>query len=102
MVGGNIKASVLARKTSKNELGEDVTNYKPITKINGWLDYTGGQTKYEAFKSPVEDSTHVFICDYRDFKGDRLIIGRNTYDVLYVDDPMGLHLHLEIFLRLIK
>ena len=26
----------------------------------------------------------------------------NTYDVLYVDDPMGLHLHLEIFLRLIK
>lgn len=101
-IGGNITASIQSRETNKNELGEDVVFYKTTKKIKGWLDYSSGQTKYETYKAPVEDSTHVFITDYKkQLKADRLLINGKNYDVLLIDDPMELHKHIEIFLRYI-
>jgi len=31
----------------------------------------------------------------------RMLINDEVYDVLYIDDPMNLHQHLEIFLKYI-
>lgn len=101
MIGGNITATAQVRQNTKNALGESVISYVSKKKLKGWLDYSNGQTKYETFQTPAEETTHVFICDFQKLDADRLIIGGKSYDVLHIDNPMELNQHLEIFLKYI-
>ena len=32
--------------------------------LTGWLDLTGGDSKYTVYNAKVQDSTHVFVADY--------------------------------------
>ena len=65
MIGGNVKAVVQTRKQTKNALGESEITYITKKTIKGFLDYSSGQTKYESYQTPAEDTTHIFICDYQ-------------------------------------
>ena len=103
MIGGNIEA-VLQQKngSTTNEIGEKIHNWVDVQRLTGWLDMTAGDSKY-TYRAKIQESTHIFLCDYVpiDKKTDdkRLVVNGDTFDVLFIDDPMGLHQQLEIYLR---
>ena len=106
MIGGNITAVIQTKTSSKNEYGALIDTWTEVTTIRGFLDFTGGDGSYKSnFKGKLEETTHLFICDYNEvFKTlnatkSRLIIDNQIYDILMIDDPMNLHKHLEIMLK---
>ena len=104
MIGGNATAVLQVKTSSKNAFGEKTETWDDVTTITGFLDFTGGDGSYKSnFKGAVEETTHLFICDYVDLNVKptqcRLIIDDKVYDVLMIDDPMNLHKHLEIMLK---
>lgn len=104
MIGGNIEA-VLQRKdgSTADAIGGRIQKWADVQQITGWLDLQAGDSKYTNFHAKLQESTHIFICDYVpvDRKADdkRLMINGTVYDVLLIDDPMELHQQLEIYLR---
>ena len=104
MIGGNLKAIIQEKTFDKNIIGENTISWMPLdTILNGFLDYLSGEGSYSTYNSKLSDSTHVFVCDYVEFKFDirkhSLLIDGEVYDITFVDDPMNLHKHLEIFLK---
>ena len=104
MIGGNTTAVLQVKTSSKNAFGEKTETWDDVTTITGFLDFTGGDGSYKSnFKGSVEETTHLFICDYVniDVKPTqcRMVIDNKIYDVLMIDDPMNLHSHLEIMLK---
>ena len=106
MIGGNITAVLQTKTTSKNAFGEKVESWSDVQLLKGFLDFTGGDGSYKSnFKGSVEETTHIFICDYNEAVAktqpttSRLLIDEQIYDVLMIDDPMSLHQHLEIMLK---
>lgn len=106
MIGGNVTAVLQTKTSSKNAFGEIVNEWTDLQLLKGFLDFTGGDGSYKSnFKGSVEETTHIFICDYDKITSEatathsRLIVNGKTYDVLMIDDPMNLHQHLEIMLK---
>lgn len=106
MIGGNVDAVLQIKTSSKNAFGEKITEWIDIATIKGFLDYIGGDGSYKSnFKGDVAETTHIFICDYNEVASKatptlcRMMIGECVYDVLMIDDPMGLHEHLEMMLK---
>ena len=106
MIGGNVDAIIQVETSSKNAFGEKETTYKNLTTVKGFLDYVGGDGSYKNnFKGELEETTHIFICDYENVASkatptqSRMIIDDKIYDILYIDNPMNLNEHLEIMLK---
>lgn len=104
MIGGNITAILQKCIYSFNEIGEPIEDYTDSISLFGFLDLSSGDSHYTNFNTKVQESTHIFICDYKNLKGykadnSRLIVNDEIYDVTLIDDPMGLHQHLEIYLQ---
>ena len=106
MIGGNVDAIIQVETSSKNAFGEKETTYKDLTTVKGFLDYVGGDGSYKNnFKGELEETTHIFICDYENVASkatptqSRMIIDDKIYDILYIDNPMNLNEHLEIMLK---
>ena len=106
MIGGNVDAIIQVETSSKNAFGEKETTYKDLTTVKGFLDYTGGDGSYKNnFKGELEETTHIFICDYDSITANaepttsRMVINNKNYNVLLIDNPMGLNEHLEIMLK---
>ena len=89
----------------KNIIGEAVPNWNNAIELEGYLDYQNGDSKYLAFDTKVQESTHIFICDYVELpstvKSDnsRMIINEKRYDVLLIDNPMEMNYQWEIYLK---
>lgn len=103
-IGGNVSAELQVKQNSKNDFGELTKTWKTVQTLTGFLDFTGGNASYKNnYKGKLEETTHVFICDYVDIDYTatpcRLVIGTLSYDVLMIDNPMGLNEHLEIMLK---
>lgn len=104
-IGGNVTAQLQIRSTTKNAIGEGVKTWETVQSLIGFLDYTGGETNRTSFDAKLQESTHVFICDYVQLdsrvneNNSRLLIGSETYDVTLIDNPMNLNRHLEIMLK---
>lgn len=106
MIGGNTLAVLQTKTTTKNAFGEKVESWSDIQLLKGFLDFTGGDGSYKSnFKGSVEETSHIFICDYDKVASEatptqsRLIVNGAIYDVLMIDNPMGLNKHLEIMLK---
>jgi hypothetical protein len=132
MIGGNIIALFQVKdKGKKNEIGEREHQWVDVASSKGWLDLNGGDSKHTSFNAKVQESTHIFLCDYQSFKGlsgewvwnpfnfisgeistakldakvdvtsenARMLIDNSIYQIMLIDDPMGMHQHLEIFLK---
>ena len=106
MIGGNTTAIIQTKTSSKNEYGALTDTWQDVTTVKGFLDFIGGDGSYKSnFKGKLEETTHIFICDYNEVAlrvtptTSRLIIDNKIYDVLIIDDPMGLHKHIEIMLK---
>ena len=104
-IGGNTDL-ILKRKTQvKNEIGEEVTTWVDYKTIHGFMDFMSEATGRTNFNSKIVESTHVFVCDYVEIDKSEIELAafhnNKEYEVTYIDDPMGLHYQLEIFLNYI-
>lgn len=104
MIGGNCIAELQVKRTSKNNFGAASNSWETVKTLTGFLDFTGGDASYKSsYKGKLEETTHVFICDYVELECSatpcRLLINNHVYDVLMIDNPMGLNEHLEIMLK---
>lgn len=106
MIGGNTSIQIQTRTTSKNSIGEHIDAWETVQIVHGFIDMASGDSNYQNYDAKIIESTHIFICDYVEL--DKSISAENSrviddagkvYDVTYIDDPMNLHKHLEIFLK---
>lgn len=68
-IGGNIQALLQVKDNStKNAIGEREHKWYDVTALKGWLDLATGTSDYLNFNAKVQDSTHVFICDFKSLK----------------------------------
>ena len=101
-IGGNIHAIVQIKETKRNDLGEIVSTFKYLKTIKGFLDYMSGESSLGVYNVKLEDTTHIFICDYEDLPEEneiRLLIKEKPYEVKLIDVPIGIKHHMEIYLR---
>lgn len=106
MIGGNTTVDIQISTTTKNPIGESVQAWTTAQTLTGWLDLSGGDSRYSSFDAKIQESTHVFVSDYVAL--DSRIKAENSrvrdedgkvYDVMLIDDPMKLHKLIEIFLK---
>lgn len=105
MIGGNIVGQLQVKTTVTNEIGEGINTWNTVDLITGFLDLMSGDSKYLNHNTKLQESTHVFICDYKKLnvkaENSRMIINDNIYDITLIDNPMELNQHLEIYLKYI-
>ena len=111
-IRGN-KTAVIQIKDSdgKNAIGENVEVWTNAVTLKGYLDYSAGQNDVNQYNAKIQDTTHIFLADYDPLEtvdedlatseNCRFVVDGNIYNVLQIDDPMGLHQHLEIYLKYI-
>lgn len=105
-IGGNITATIQTKSCSTDSKGIRQAEWSDYTALRGWLDLSGGDSQYSNFNAKIQESAHVFLCDYADLgsltaEDCRMIIGGKIYSITLIDDPMELHEHLEIYLKYI-
>ena len=101
-IGGNVQAIVQIKKTKRNDLGETITEFTDLKIIQGFLDYMSGESSFAVYNSKLENTTHIFICDYEDLPEEneiRFLINDKPYEVKLIDVPMEIKHHMEIYLR---
>ena len=104
-IGGNITATIQTKTTKKNEIGEAEKTWAKAFDHVGWLGLQSGGYNYATFNAKIEESTHVFTCDYNSGiyaladQDTRMIIKGNAYDVLLIDNPDEMDEQLEIYLK---
>lgn len=105
MIGGNTTAAIQVRTSNKNEIGAGVKTWTTVQSIKGWLDLQSGNSNYQTFNAKIQESTHVFISDYVSLdasvkaENSRMVVNGLVYDIMLIDDPMGMHKQLEIYLK---
>lgn len=104
-IGGNINAVFQTRTVTNNDIGEQVETWTDAKTVKGFLDYMGGQSSYRTYDAKLEESSHVFICDYTQLNFNeydaRAMINGAVYEIVKIDNPMELNEHLEIFLKFV-
>ena len=112
-IGGNILAVIQTKNTKKdgsgkvikNKVGEAEISWADAFTHKGFLDLQSGDSDYAKRKTKMEESTHVFLCDFHAGiyaladRDTRMICKGVVYDVLLIDNPMELNEQLEIYLR---
>ena len=102
-VGSNIEALLQIKEITQNNIGDDEQTWSTVKTLKGFLDYMAGTAEYANYNAKLQESTHVFICDYEQIPYEesqmRLVIGGKAYDVQLLDNPMELNYHLEFYLK---
>jgi SPP1 family predicted phage head-tail adaptor len=96
----------IQKKTSiENDIGEYVNDWTDAFIVRGVLSLQAGDSHYKTYNAKIEESTHVFICDYNaDIQAlsdtdVRCVINGKMYDITLIDNPDEMNYHLEIYLR---
>ena len=106
-IGGNIIGAIQAATAAKNAIGEAVKSWETVQSLTGWLDLSSGDSKYTTYDAKVQESTHVFVCDYVALdpsikpENCRMLIKNHVFDITLIDNPMelGSGSQLEIYLK---
>ena len=105
MIGGNVTAEFQTKTVTVNAIGDQEESWSTVNIIRGFLDLISGDSKYETYNGKIQESTHVFICDYTPLGvsvNARLIVDGKNYDVMLIDNPMNLNRQLEIYLKMVS
>lgn len=79
-IGGNIIALFQVKdEGKKNEIGEVEHTWVDVASAKGWLDLSSGDSKRTVYNAKIQESTHLFLCDYHAFKQCE---GRLVWDAL--------------------
>ena len=93
-IGGNIIGTLQVQEAKKNSIGEPERIWSDAVQMKGWLGLQSGDSKYSSYNAKIEESTHVFLCDYNSRayalsnQDIRMLIKGRTYDVMLIDNPM--------------
>ena len=69
MIGGNTIALIQVNiPVQKNSIGEKELCWFDVVHLKGWLDYQSGDSKRNVYSTKLEESTHIFLCDFTSFK----------------------------------
>ena len=106
-IGGNKQMQLQVKSITKNDIGEHVEKWETIQQVTGWLDLSGGDSKYTTYNSKIQESTHVFVSDYVALaegitaETARAVIDGKRYDIMLIDNPMEMRggSQLEIYLK---
>ena len=104
-IGGNKQILLQVSTVTKNAIGEQVKTWNTAQTITGWLDLSGGDSKYQTYNAKMQESTHVFVADYVPLaegitaETSRAVIDGKVYDIMLIDDPMEMHQQLEVYLK---
>lgn len=69
--------------------------WSTVLELSGFLDLSSGDSKYTTYNAKVQESSHIFICDWKPVdvsikaENSRLLVNGSAYDVMLIDDPMG-------------
>ena len=89
-------------KTGKrNSLGQTIHDFRESGTFDGWIDFLSGEES-NSQNAITAESTHVIITFDTSLEIsilDRIRFKDKEYEVTYVDNPMELDDHLEIFLK---
>lgn len=105
MIGGNMNLALQVKSTTQNEICESVESWETVQTLFGWLDYSGGEAERMTYDTKIMQSTHFFIGDYVKInpriteETARAVANGETYEIKKIDDPMGKHRQIEIFLK---
>lgn len=106
-IGGNITGVFQVKdEGTLNKICERGHQWEDRFSIKGWLDLSDGTSNHTNFNAKIQESTHIFLCDYLDLgtvtsENSRMVIDGMVYETLLIDDPMQMHEHLEIYLRFV-
>lgn len=95
-IGGNITGTIQISTSTRNTIGEQVQEWADVQTLNGWLDLAAGKSGYSSFLAKIQESTHIFICDYVPLdaritaENSRMVIRGKVYDIMLIDNPMEL------------
>lgn len=105
-VGGNITGIIQTKaKSGTDSIGSAVMTWMDAFSHPGWLGLQSGDSKRTNFNAKLEESTHVFLCDYHPGiyklagQDTRMVIKGFVYDVLLIDNPDEMDEQLEIYLK---
>lgn len=106
-INGNLTIQLQVYTTTKNDIGEREKTWVTADSLTGFLDLANGDSKYTTQNTKIQESTHLFIAPYKTLnqriKSDctRIYepISQKYYDVMLIDNPMGLNEHYEIYLK---
>lgn len=127
-IGGNLTALLQVKdEGAKNAIGEREHKWSDVTALKGWLDLVNGDSKLTNFSAKIQESTHIFICDFRSLKGlsqswewntvdfinqiesdvkvdvtsqnARIMIKEKIYQIMLIDNVMEMDEQLEIYLK---
>lgn len=85
----------------RNSLGQIIHDFQESSTFGGWIDFLGGEESISQ-NAITADSTHIIITFETRLEisiSDRVRFKDRDYEVTYVDNPMELDDHLEIFLK---
>ena len=106
-IGGNTSAVIQVSTSTKNAIGEQVKAWETVQTLRGWLDLQSGDARYRVYNAKVQESSHVFVCDFVELDSRitaetaRLVQGNAVYDITMIDNPMQMKTgsQLEIYLK---
>lgn len=114
MIGGNIEALLQINVPVENEIGSMVDAWHDVVALKGFIDLSAGDSKHTTYDAKIQESTHIFICDYKPIpdsleiegkivrvspENARMVANSQRFDVMLIDNPMNLNKHLEIYLK---
>lgn len=66
-IGGNTFAMFQTKvEGERNKIGECEHTWVDALTIKGWLDLSNGDSKRTIYSAKIQESTHMFLCDYLD------------------------------------
>ena len=94
---------IQAETKTPDGIGGFTTDWSDVFNVRGYIDLLTGTDQNTQQNAFIELSTHILVIPtYVDGITDamRVIDGANrSYQITYVDDPVGQHHHLEIYLK---
>ncbi|KIR03459.1 hypothetical protein P261_02274 [Lachnospiraceae bacterium TWA4] len=65
MIGGNVEGILQIKQSEeKNSIGEGIEKWVDAYKLIGFLDLSTGDSPLNNFYVKLQESTHIFICDF--------------------------------------
>lgn len=115
MIGGNVTVQLQVQHGhTTNKIGSRVPAWHDVVSLTGFLDLSGETTNRTTFNAKIQESTHIFICDYvpipdtLEIEGSavrvttenaRIVANGEPYDIMLMDNPMFLNKQWEIYLK---
>lgn len=103
-IGGNTVCDLIYESGYiVNDIGEKEPVRDVYMSLTGFLDLSNGDSRFMTYNTKLQESTHLFICDYVQIDKRaselRAVINGREYEVTTIDNPMELNKHLEIYLN---